>query len=58
MVLHREYSADGQRWAKSELEKARTKRQGLSRGDVYAPDTGPDAVRENGQIVAVRGLVV
>lgn len=25
--------------------------------DVYAPDTGPDAVRENGQIVAVRGLV-
>ena len=34
------------------------KRQSLSRGDVYAPDTGPDAVRENGQIVAVRGLVV
>lgn len=28
-----------------------------TRGDVYAPDTGPDAVRENGQIVAVRGLV-
>ena len=27
------------------------------RKDVYAPDTGPDAVRENGQIVAVRGLV-
>jgi hypothetical protein len=25
--------------------------------DVYAPDTGPDAIRENGQIVAVRGLV-
>ena len=28
-----------------------------SRPDVFAPDTGPDAVRENGQIVAVRGLV-
>jgi hypothetical protein len=25
--------------------------------DVVAPDTGPDAVRENGQIVAVRGFV-
>lgn len=25
--------------------------------DVFAPDTGPDAIRENGQIVAVRGLV-
>jgi hypothetical protein len=25
--------------------------------DVYAPDTGPDAIRENGQIVAVKGLV-
>jgi hypothetical protein len=24
---------------------------------VYAPDTGPDAIRENGQIVAVRGLI-
>lgn len=30
---------------------------GGSRPDVYAPDTGPDAVRENGQVVAVRGLV-
>jgi hypothetical protein len=28
-----------------------------SRPDVYAPDTGADAVRENGQIVSVRGLV-
>lgn len=25
--------------------------------DVFAPDTGPDAIRENGQIIAVRGLV-
>ena len=25
--------------------------------DVFAPDTGQDAIRENGQIVAVRGLV-
>lgn len=33
--------------------------QGLhSRRDVFAPDTGPDAVRDhNGHIVAVRGLV-
>lgn len=29
-----------------------------SRPDVVAPDTGPDAIRENGQIVAVRGFVV
>ena len=28
-----------------------------TRTDVYAPDTGADAIRENGQIVAVRGLV-
>jgi hypothetical protein len=28
-----------------------------SRPDVFAPDTGPDAVRDNGQITAVRGLV-
>ena len=28
-----------------------------SRGDVVAPDTGPDAIRNNGQIVAVRGFV-
>ena len=28
-----------------------------SRPDVVAPDTGPDAIRENGQIVAVRGFV-
>jgi hypothetical protein len=25
--------------------------------DVFAPDTGPDAVRKDGQVVAVRGLV-
>ena len=28
-----------------------------SRPDVVAPDTGGDAIRENGQIKAVRGLV-
>jgi hypothetical protein len=28
-----------------------------SRSDVYAPDTGADAVRENGQITSVMGLV-
>ena len=28
-----------------------------SRADVVAPDTGPDAIRENGQIKAVRGFV-
>lgn len=28
-----------------------------SRPDIFAPDTGPDCVRENGQVVAVRGLV-
>lgn len=27
------------------------------RPDVVAPDTGADAIRENGQIVAVRGFV-
>jgi hypothetical protein len=30
---------------------------GTRRGDVVAPDTGADAIRENGQIVAVRGFV-
>ena len=30
---------------------------GARRGDVVAPDTGADAIRENGQIVAVRGFV-
>jgi hypothetical protein len=30
---------------------------GVRRGDVVAPDTGADAIRENGQIVAVRGFV-
>ena len=29
-----------------------------TRSDVVAPDTGADAIRENGQIVAVRGFVV
>lgn len=29
-----------------------------ARADVVAPDTGADAIRENGQIVAVRGFVV
>ena len=28
-----------------------------SRSDVVAPDTGPTAIRENGQIKAVRGFV-
>jgi hypothetical protein len=28
-----------------------------TRSDVFAPDTGADAIRENGQIVAVLGLV-
>lgn len=28
-----------------------------TRTDVVAPDTGPDAIRENGQITAVRGFV-
>ena len=28
-----------------------------TRPDVVAPDTGSDAIRENGQIVAVRGFV-
>ena len=31
---------------------------GGSRPDVVAPDTGPDAIREGGQIKAVRGFVV
>ena len=28
----------------------------MGRGDIIAPDTGPTAVRENGQVVAVRGF--
>ena len=28
-----------------------------SRPDVVAPDTGPDAIRENGQVKSVRGFV-
>jgi len=30
---------------------------GTRRADVVAPDTGADAVRQNGQIVAVRGFI-
>lgn len=33
------------------------KASGVVRQDVVAPDTGSDAIRENGQIVAVRGFV-
>lgn len=29
-----------------------------SRSDVVAPDTGADAIREKGQVIAVRGFVV
>jgi hypothetical protein len=29
----------------------------VQRPDVYSPDTGPDAVRESGQVVAVRRLI-
>jgi hypothetical protein len=32
--------------------------QAAKRPDVVSPDTGPTAIRENGQIVAVRGFVV
>ena len=30
--------------------------QAVKRADVVSPDTGPTAIRENGQVVAVRGL--
>ena len=30
---------------------------GTSRPDVVSPDSGPTAIRENGQVVAVRGWV-
>ena len=30
--------------------------QAAQRADVVSPDTGPTAIRENGQVVAVRGL--
>jgi hypothetical protein len=30
--------------------------QGVGRIDVVSPDTGPTALRENGQVVAVRGF--
>lgn len=30
---------------------------GTSRRDVVAPDTGPDAIRKDGQIIAVQGFV-
>ena len=29
----------------------------IGRKDVFSPDTGPTAIREGGQIVAVKGLV-
>lgn len=31
--------------------------QGIERDDVWAPDTGPDAIRKAGVVVGVRGLV-
>lgn len=31
--------------------------QKAMRADVLSPDSGPTAIRENGQIVAVRGLI-
>lgn len=31
--------------------------RGSGRTDIYVPDSGPDAIRENGQIVAVRRLL-
>ena len=30
---------------------------GLIRGDVISPDSGPTAIRENGKIIAVRGFI-
>lgn len=30
--------------------------QALKRNDVVSPDTGPTAVRENGQVIAVKGF--
>lgn len=39
------------------IVSALVKSQVPERDDVVAPDTGPDAVRENGQIQAVRGFV-
>lgn len=41
----------------SALVLERIKADGQSRADVVAPDTGPDAVRVNGQVVAVYGFV-
>ena len=32
-------------------------REGLDRGDIYSPDTGADAIREAGQVKAVRRLL-
>ena len=39
------------------IVSALVKGQVPDRADVVAPDTGPDAIRENGQIQAVRGFV-
>jgi hypothetical protein len=30
---------------------------GVIRGDVISPDSGPSAIRENGKIIAVRGFI-
>jgi len=30
---------------------------GVIRGDVVSPDSGPTAIRENGKIIAVRGFI-
>lgn len=50
---------DGMIYIVSGLVLDAVKRQTTGRAgiDVFAPDTGPDAIRTNGQIVAVRGLV-
>lgn len=51
---------EGVAYVVSAIVLARVKAQfgQYARFDVFAPDTGPDAIRnENGQIVAVQGLV-
>ena len=30
---------------------------GIIRGDVVSPDSGPSAIRQDGKIIAVRGFV-
>jgi hypothetical protein len=46
-------SVDGVIYVTSTLVAQRAKRP-----DVVSPDTGPKAIRENGQVVAVRALQV